>query len=258
MNKKLLILGVAFLLVCTMIQAQPANFDQVVVPVDQRPRDFEEYLVQLAWMNNPSNNVLASKVKIAEQGLVQTKRNWAEDIQFTINLNQANLGIDTIKLFGTPIYKSKVPESAFYPIWNFGANFNIGKWWVRKSEIEVAKEKVKISEFDVNQRKLEVRSETLQRYHNYLVSIEIFKARTQAFETASTNKTLITEMFNTNKVEFEELNKADEAYYNALEAKIKAENQITLSKLSLEEIIGVKWEVAERFKQTGGKTGFGQ
>lgn len=225
--------------------AQTVDFNTIVQPGDVRARDFEEYLVQLAWQNHPSNRILEFNKNIAEQKLKQTKNEFLEQSGVTFNLNQANLK----GLFpNLPIPDPGIPT--FYPVWNMTAMLNLGLLTTRNNEIAIAKENIKISEAEINEQKLKIRLDILTLYRDYLTALEIYKSRIDAYESASTMRDYIKAQFEKNSVEFEDFTKSEDAFYRAEEAKIKAENEIAVKKLMIEEMTGVKWETIERYKAT--------
>ena len=67
-------------------------------------------------------------------------------------------------------------------------------------------------------------------------------------DAAESNKNQIQSLFVVNKVQFEDYNTANKAYYDALESKVRGEAEIKLKRIALEELIGVKWETVEKIK----------
>ncbi|MEZ4966344.1 MAG: hypothetical protein R2791_13975 [Saprospiraceae bacterium] len=57
-----------------------------------------------------------------------------------------------------------------------------------------------------------------------------------------TNYVLMQQLYKTDEKTFEEYITASSAYYQAQEARMKAENDAMLAQYRLEEIIGLKWE----------------
>jgi outer membrane protein TolC len=213
--------------------AQQTDWDAVVQPIDAKSRDFSEYLVQLAWMNNPAGAISQDQVKNAEGALKNTKKEWMRDVQATFNLNEANLvgggGSDSA-------------SNIFFPRYNFGINFNLYNILTQKGKNDIGKRDVKMAGHRVNQSKLELRAETLTRYASMRLSKEILKTRTLVEQEMYANFVLIKQLYNNDEKSLEDYTTATSAYYNAQEARIRAETDLLLAKLRLEEVIGVKWE----------------
>ncbi|MBX2893248.1 MAG: TolC family protein [Saprospiraceae bacterium] len=213
-----------------LLSAQQANFDAVVIPVETKARDFSEYLVQIAWLNQPESAIAQEEVKNAHDEAKNTRKEWMRDVQATFNLNEGNLrGADD-------------NGNIFFPRYNFGLGLNLYNITSQKSKNTIGKRDIKIAEHRVNQRKLEIRAETLQRYALYRLAKELFKTRTLAEQEASASYLLIQQLYKNDEKTFEEYTTAATAYYQAQEARLKAETDVMLAKISLEEMLGIKWE----------------
>jgi outer membrane protein TolC len=223
------------------IKCQTSNFDQIITPADQRPRDFEEYLVQLAWNNAPQNAKTAARVNIAKAKLKATKGEWG-------NAVGGNVGINPRDSLSAPGIANLPNGAIVYPGYNFGISLNLGPLLTAKGKVTAAKEEIKVAEAEVNELKITIRTQTLMAYRHYLTTIEILKARVQALESASANRTFLRERFNSNKAEYDDLNAAENTYFKSLEDKIVAEGNIQIAKIDLEGLIGIKYEVAEKYK----------
>ena len=212
--------------------AQRVNFDQVVQPFDQIAEDFEEFLVQLAWLNNPSNDALTYKLNIADQEIRNARQGWWEAIGTQISYNPVTAEVD-----GKPIF----------PEFSYGATINLNSLIITPGKIRIAKENFKIAQTDIDQEKLRIRSETLQRYRKYQLALEILKVRTKMEEDANANFQFQSSLFTKTEASFEDYNAAYNAYHSAVEARLEAETEVEIAKIMIEEVIGIPLETAERF-----------
>lgn len=268
--KKFTVTSSILLVLFNSLCAQQTDFNTIVQPIDIKAKDFAEYLVQLAWLNNPESNIAQEEVKQAKTELKLAKKDWMKDFQLTFNLNEANLfPPDALPKFlynqtGDPILdknNQKIPltsqvfdengnavpletagGSAFYPRYNFGINLNLGNILTQKNKNQVKQHEIKIAEQNVNKAKFEIRAEVLARYQNYRLAKEILKTRTQVEQDTKDNFTLVTENYKKDEATFADVNESSSAYHEAVEARIKAETEVLLAKIRLEEIIGVRWE----------------
>jgi Outer membrane efflux protein len=260
-----------FISACAGIaSAQQTDFNNIVLPVESKAKDITEYLVQLAWLNNPNNSVLQEEVKKSKDELKLVKKDWLKDFQVNFNLNQSNLAKNPVlpqvlyNQLGTPIrdiddnlipisnslYNSAgvaIPlktagGSAFYPKYNFLVTLNLGNLISQKNKNQVKRHDIVIADHRVNQQKLIMRGEVLMRYAQFKMAKEIVKSRTQIEQDANANNVLVSELFKKDERTFEEYNKASSIYYEAKELRMKAEIDSLLAKIKLEEIIGLKWE----------------
>ncbi len=250
--------------------AQTTDFNTVIQPVDFKAKDFSEFLVQLAWLNQPENAIRQAEIKQAKDELRLVKKDWMKDIQMTVNLNEANLAssptlpkllynnigtpildannqtipIGTV-LFddaGNPISLKSSGGSAFYPRYNFGMNINLGNILSQKNKNQIKQHDVKIAELKLNEQKLMLRAEVLTRFQQYKLSREILKSRTQVEQDANASFLLIKELYSKDERTFEDYNEASSAYFEARESRMKAEAEVMFAKIRLEEIVGLKWE----------------
>ena len=234
----------------TTFQTSPTSLEDV------RPLTFEDYLVQLAWQN--SFELEGSKYEIDARGqeISLAKKDWTRNLQAGLNMNDVSfpyflvntLGQET--WFGRKIDLTKVPAVATYPLWNVGVGVNFGDLLARKNKVKFAENRKKISESELNSKKQKLKGEVLKRYQEYLSSFDIYKVRIQALDAAESNKNQIQSLFSVNKVQFEDYNTANKAYYDALESKVRGEAEIKIKRIAIEELIGTKWESVERVKST--------
>lgn len=231
------------------VEAQRTDFDQIVIPEGQPPRNFEDCLVQLAWLNSPGNTVMRHRVNITDFEVEKSKREWLEDILLTFNLNESHFG-----------RKDSLSNNIFFPRYNLGATFNLGKFINRKYDIGRSKEEKMIAELEENQQKLEVRGEVLYRYEKLKLAEEIEEIRLQAKQDAEEVYFLATEQFKKDKIDFQDYNNSIERYHNAQAEHFRAKSEVNQSILSLEQLIGVDWdkvlpkrEVMEKRERSRGK-----
>lgn len=219
---------------------QVVDFNQVVPPAGQRPTNFEDYLVQLAWLNNPETKILEFEKAKAQKEVELQKMQWMDDVNFAFNINEVSL---------SNVLQPSDDNLVLYPLYQFTAGVSLGSFTTNKKKREIEEVDIKISDMEANQHKLKIRMETLSRYRKLLLAIETLKVRTKGEQDAGNTYDLAQQRFKNADLELDDLLRASEAYNNAQEKRLAAETDIELSKLELEEMIGVKWEVAKRFEE---------
>lgn len=235
-------------LISTPCFSQKVDFDRVVTPSEMGTRNFNEYLVQLAWVNSPENEALDFEKDLREFELKAEKKDWMDDLRFSINLNENNLNRDTI--FVVPGQNpANANQTNLFPIFNFNASVSLGTFTNRKNKLGIAEQRVKIAEANINQKKLNVRMEILKRYENYLMHEEILKAVSQAEENANQGFLLITDLFKSDKATFEDYNSASTSYNAAVEKRIKASAELKIAQYLVEEMIGISLNEAKRMRK---------
>ena len=219
-----------FLLFAAAATAQQTNYENIVQPLDTKARDFSEYLVQLAWQNNPASAIALEDVKSAQDKARNIRKEWMRDVQASFNFNEANLrSVDT---FG----------NVFFPRYNIGLTLNLFNILSQKDKNRVGRHDIEIAEQKVNAQMLAVRAETLARYTQFKLARDILKTRTLVEQETYNNFVLIQQLYKTDEKTFEDYSTASSAYYQAQEARIRAAADLQLAKLRLEEMIGLKWE----------------
>lgn len=223
------------------------DYNQIVPPEGTRATSFEDYLVQLAWLNSPETKILEyEKAKEAKEVEIQ-KQDWMDDVRFGFNINEVSL---------SNVLESRANKSdnlVLYPLYQLSATVSLGSFTTNKKKVEFEKFDVQISEMEGNQHKIEIRAETLARYRKLLLAIETLKVRTKGEEDARNTYQIAQQRFKNSDLDMEDMLRASESYNNATEKRLAAETDIQLAIIELEEMIGIKWEIAkkaeERFKK---------
>ncbi|MCF8247000.1 MAG: TolC family protein [Saprospiraceae bacterium] len=239
------ILAISFLLFLAPLSAS-AQFDynQIVLPEGQRPTSFEDYLVQLAWMNSPETKILEYEKTKEEKEVDLQRMDWMNDVNFGFNINEVSL---------SNVLQPSPDNLVLYPLYQFSTSVSLGSFTTNKKKREIEEVDVLISEMEGNQHKMKIRAETLARYRKLLLAIETLKVRTSAEEDTRNVYQISQQRFKNADLDMEDMLRASEAYNNATEKRLAAETDIQLSIIGMEEMIGIKWENArkaeERYKK---------
>lgn len=226
------------------VVAQTIDYDQVIVPEGQRPNNFEDYLVQLAWLNSPKRQILDLK-EAKEAKEVELKRTeWMDDVNFSFNINEVSL---------ENVLQPDPDNFVLYPLYQLSAGVSLGSFTNNRKEREMEEFDVKIAEMEGNEYKMAIKAETLARYYQLLLTIETLKVRAQAEENAQNTYDLANKKFSNGDLDLEDLLRASESFNGALERRITANTEVELAKVSLEELIGKKWEDARKFQDRNNK-----
>ncbi|MCU0348889.1 MAG: TolC family protein [Saprospiraceae bacterium] len=170
---------------------------------------------------------------------------WQDDLKFGFNINEVSLS--------NVLDKEKSDNLVLYPLYQLSAGVSLGSFTNNKRKRAIEEVDVLIKEMENNQHKVDIRAETLARYRKLLLSIETLKVRSNAEEDARNIFQISQKRFQNADLEMEDMLSASESFNSAQEKRLVAETDIQLSIIALEEMIGVKWEVAkkaeERFKK---------
>ena len=240
---KILAILLVFVLAPKFVSAQ-IDYNQIVLPEGVRTTSFEDYLVQLSWLNSPQTKILEYE-KTKEKKEVDLQRmDWMNDVNFGFNINEVSL---------SNVLQPSQDNLVLYPLYQFSASVSLGSFTTNKKKREIEEMDVLISDMDANQHKLKIRAETMARYRKLLLSIETLKVRTKAEEDTRNVYQISQQRFKNADLDMEDMLRASEAFNNAAEKRLIAETDIQLAIIALEEMIGIKWENAkkaeERFKK---------
>lgn len=211
--------------------AQKVDYNAIVLPSNAKDVEFEEKLVQLAWANNPTNEILDHHVNIAHIQVKQARWRWLN--QFTVSGNVNEFTINPPDGITGPL---------FYPRYNVGATITLGNFVTDPMNVKMMKEQKKIAELNINSQKLTLRAEVLRRYNSYVASKRVLEVRREALEDAYTSKGLMEQRFKSGDATIEEYNVALGNFNDQKTQEILAESSYKTAKIDIEELIGVRLE----------------
>lgn len=225
--------SILFLLVVVLacpLCAQQTDYDAIIQPVDAKARDIAEYMVQLAWLNSPEGRIAEAELLNSRSENKNIRKEWMRDVNASFNLNETNLrGGDSL-------------VNVFFPRYNFGVTLNLYNILSQKEKNEIGRRRMSIAEERINLRKREIRAEALTRWAEFRLAREIFKERSTVELDLNNNFILIQQLYKSDEATLEQYTTTSAAYYQAKEAKIRAQTELQIAKFKLEEIIGLRWE----------------
>jgi outer membrane protein TolC len=210
--------------------AQQTDYDAIIQPVDAKARDIAEYMVQLAWLNSPEGRIAESELLNSRSENKNTRKEWMRDVNASFNINESNLkGADTL-------------GNVFFPRYNFGLTLNLYNILSQKEKNNIGKRRMDIAEERIHQRKREIRADALTAWANFRLAREIFKERSTVELDLNNNFILIQQLYKSDEATLEQYTTTSATYYEAREARIRAQTEAEIAKFKLEEIIGLRWE----------------
>lgn len=212
-------------------QAQQTDYDAVIPPVDTKSRDIAEYIVQLAWLNNPESDIAKENVAVAQGEKSNARKEWMRDVQASFNINESNLQGNT-----------DASGNVFFPRYNVGVTLNLYNILSQKGKNQISEHRLDIANDKLKKSKLEIRAEALRRWTSFKLARAIVKERTLVEQEANNTYIIVQQLYKSDEKTLEEYTTASAAYFQAREARIRAEAELELAKIELEEIIGLKWE----------------
>lgn len=212
------------------IQAQQTDYDAIIQPLDAKARDIAEYMVQLAWLNSPEGSMAETERLITLSENKNTRKEWMRDVNASFNFNESNLrGADTL-------------GNVFFPRYNFGLTLNLYNILSQKEKNNIAKRRINLAEEQIHLRKRAVRVEALSAWAEFLLARQIFKERSTVELDLNNNFILIQQLYKSDEATLEQYTTTSATYYQAREARIRAQTELQIAQYKLEAIIGLRWE----------------
>lgn len=222
-----------FLLVLTInVQAQNVDYNTIILPNYVTDISFKEKLVRLAWQNNPESKILDYEKEIAELEVKQARWSWLDGFGVQGNLNEFTINQSA----------DQFNRASFYPKYNIYGQVRLNYFVNIPLEVKKKKQTEMIAQSNTNLRKLTLRAEVLRRYENYLMARELLKITAEVVEDARASLALAEEQFKNGEILLAEYNQALDRHNAERVNQIRAQGEFNLSKIELEELIGVRLE----------------
>lgn len=228
--KKVLILFI--IMESGLLSAQNIDYNAIILPGYVDDISFPEKLVRLAWQNNPAADILDYEAEVAELEVKQARWSWLDGFGIQGNINEFTLNpsLDVGN------------RSAFYPKYNMYAQVRLNYFVGIPLEVRKKKQNTQIARSNINLQKLTLRAEVLRRYETYYMNRELLKVQTQIVEDLRATVSLAEQQFKNGEITLEAYNQELDRYNNERVNQIKTQGDFNISKIELEEIIGVKLE----------------
>ena len=223
---------ILFLLISAPALAQNVDYNKIILPDYTKSPEFAERLVQLAWKNHPTNEVIRRDVNVAQYTVRQSNAAWLDVIGFRGNLNEFTLNPQA-DVFG---------RSAFYPKYNVSATVSLGMFLSIPYNTKINKERLMQAQANVNAQKLAVRNQVMKAYNEYLLREKVFKLQSQLLMDSETSHKLIEQRFKNGDTSFETYSMSLTSYSTTTVNQAEAERNYRNAKLDLEQLIGMRLE----------------
>ncbi len=210
--------------------AQNIDYNKIILPERVQTTDFGEKLVQLAWKNHPTNEILRHEIVIAQYQVRKGAGEWLKMITVQGNLNEYNINEPD----------GNIP--VFFPRYNFGVLIPLGNFVSIPNETKQNRQRLSIAQEDLNAQKLEVRRVVLKAYNEYQLREKIFKIQSQQFSDIESNFKLVEQRFKNGELTFENYTASQTDLNRASILLLEADRDFKNTKLDLEQLIGVRLE----------------
>jgi outer membrane protein TolC len=228
--KKIVFLSLA-LSMCINVFSQDVDYNAIILPTNAQNTSFEEKLVQLAWRNDPNNQIIIKGAAVANYSLKQSQWDWLNYLSVRGNLNEFTID------------PSNAPEGAnFYPRYNFGLAINLGTLGQNSLEVKKRRVQTSIAEDQIKSQKLAVRATVLTLYARYQLAEKKFKIQKETTEQSDVNFKYIEQRFKDGQEDLQQYNNILERNTNQQIRLAEVEAEMKIAKYELEQMIGTKLE----------------
>jgi outer membrane protein TolC len=229
--KKIVFLSIA-LFAGVSVFSQDVDYNAIILPSNAQNTSFEEKLVQLAWRNDPNNQIIIKQSSIARYNLKQSQWNWLDYFAVRGNLNEFTLdpGSDQFN------------RGAFYPKYNLSVTIPFGTLATNGLEVKKRRVQASIAEDQIKAQKLAVRSEVLSRYARYQLAAKKFKIQKETTDQSDVNFKYIEQRFKDGQEDLQTYNNILERNTNQQLRLAEVEAELKIAKYEVEEMIGTKLE----------------
>jgi outer membrane protein TolC len=221
-----------FLMISVPVLGQNVDYNKIILPDQVKSADFGEKLVQIAWRNNPTNEVYRRQVDIANTDVRISTTSWLGIIKLNANVNQFTINP-----------ASDVNSRAlYYPKYNIGAVLSLDELFSRPYTTKKNRDMLVVAQSNVNAQKLAVRNAVLKAYNEFQLREKVFKVQSQLLLDNETSHKLIEQRFKNGETNFETYSLSLNNYSNLTIGHLQAERDYKNAKLDLEQLIGMRLE----------------
>jgi outer membrane protein TolC len=212
---------------------QNVDYNKIILPDHVQSPDFAEKLVQLAWKNNPNNEMLRSEIRISEYEVKKNAASWLDIITLTGNINEFVINPDS---------EFAEDRAAFFPKYNIRASINLGMFVSIPNETKIDRQRQAIALSHLDAQKLEIRNIVMKTYNEYILKEKIYKIQAQVFSDVENSYKLVEQKFKNGETSFEAYSASQRSYSQSSITLLTAETDYKNIKLDLEKLIGINLE----------------
>lgn len=223
-----------FLITIALVLCGKVSQSQVLQSslIDEVSYSFLEKLVGVAKENYPRIKSHASKIRMAETALNSAKLGWLNPLSLSYLYSPSNT--------------LNISNPTFFSGYQIGFNLNLSSLLQTPSHIKREKEGLNVSKYDLEEYLLTLSTEVKTRYFTYLSSLKALKLASQDQMDAQNSFTSMKYRYEKGEAAFEDYINSTTQLSNSNKTKLDAEVGVLISKISLEELLGVKLEEISR------------
>lgn len=206
----------------------PKLIQGVYLPEDD---PLAKQLVLLA-LENADIKTSQYQVEEAEEQLKLAKNEWWNQVVLSGNINEYSIN-------PPPKNGGYYP---YYPRYNFGGTIPFGIFTTHTHKVRAAKKALAIAEEQKTLKMQQVKTEVLTAYQDYLMYKQQLITENTLVENLYNVYVQAEQKFRNGQISIDEYNKALQTYNGELNNKLTLQRDLNVSKLKIEELIGVPLE----------------
>jgi len=189
---------------------------------------------QLVLLALENADIKASQYQVeeAEEQLKLARSEWWNNIVLSGNINEYSIN-------PPPKTGGYYP---YYPRYNFGGSIPFGIFTTHAHKVRAAKKAVAIAEEQKILKMQQVKTEVLTAYQDYLMYKQQLSTENTLVENLYNVYLQAEQKFRNGQISIDEYNKALQSYNGELNNKATLQRDLNVSKLKIEELIGVPLE----------------
>lgn len=187
-----------------------------------------EKLIATAKENYPRMNSFEGRINAAKTTVGQEQLSWLDAFSFSYIYNPNN----TLSLV----------NPSFFNGYQVAFNFNLSSILQKPGNVKIAKQSVKLAQYDLDEYHLTLETEVKRRYFTYIQALSNLRLQTKLSSDALNVSKDIKTRYEKSEITFEQYTLAQMSYSGALQSKIAAESSFLIAKASLEELLTKKIE----------------
>jgi outer membrane protein TolC len=217
------------------------DYNKIILPEEIADSlSLGERLVQLAWQNNPQNEILARDADIAQLEVSKARVGWLNNVRISGNLNEYSTQRLINDLGGNESEDRLVNN--FFPIYNFGVTLPIGIFFENPKNTKIAIHELEKTKGAINAQKISLRAAVLAQYQDFLMNRELLEIQNSMTENEYAAYQLAEQQFADNAITIEEYEEVLKKYNLQRMNTVRAQKDFLTSKILLEEFIGMRLE----------------
>ncbi|MCL6524159.1 MAG: TolC family protein [Thermoflavifilum sp.] len=212
------------------IKSQPATNSTTIYGI-YVPQDdpVAKQLVLLA-LENADAKAAELEVEQANEQLKLAKTDWWNNVAISGNINEYSVN------------PPKNLTNIYYPRYNFGGVIPLGIFTTHAHKVRAARKAMEIAQMMKLSKMEEIKTEVLSRYQDYLMYKQQLNIQSTITENLYNTYLQTEQKFRSGQVSIDEYNKALQSYNEELSKKITIQHDLNVSKLQIEQLIGVPLE----------------